>query len=103
MLIARSLNGVPIRRSEERWQHILRRHPEMRSVRDLILETVAAPDRIQRGDFGELLAIRYYAATPLTGKFLVAAYREIGPQDGFLLTAYLTGRPSERRETLWRR
>jgi hypothetical protein len=58
---------------------------------------------IQEGDFAELLAIRFYSRTPLTSKYLIVAYRELGPRDGFILTAYLAARPSARRTTLWRR
>jgi hypothetical protein len=72
-------------------------------MRDQVLETMTDPDTVQAGDAGELLAIRWYAATPLTSKFLVAAYREVSPTDGFVVTAYLTRRPSERRTTLWKR
>jgi len=103
MLIVRSQNGVPIRLTEERWQHIIHRHPEMDNQREWVLETVAEPDMIQQGDFGEVLAIRFYPETPLTSKFLVVAYRELGPDDGFILTAYLTSRPSDRRVMLWKR
>jgi hypothetical protein len=103
MLIVYSTQGVPIRLTDERWQHITRRHPEMSSLRDWILETVAEPELIQRGDFGELLAVRFYVETPLTSKFLVAAYREISAEDGFIVTAYLTRQPSSRRIVLWKR
>jgi hypothetical protein len=103
MLIVHSRNSVPVRLTEERWQHIINRHPEMDSQRERILETLAEPDIIQQGDFGELLAIRLYPETPLTGKFLVVAYREVSSEDGFILTAYLTNRPSARRVTIWKR
>lgn len=103
MLIVRSHSGVPVRLTEERWQHIVRRHPEMDDQRERVLETVTEPDMIQQGDFGELLAIRFYAETLLTSKFLVVAYREIQPNDGFILTAYLTNRPSARRAMIWKR
>jgi len=103
MLIVHSRNGVPIRLTEESWQHIVCRHPEMDDQREQILETMAEPDIIQQGDFGELLAIRFYPETPLTRKFLVVAYREVSPEDGFILTAYLTSRPSSRRATIWKR
>lgn len=103
MWIVYSLNSVPIRLTEERWQHIVRLHPEMDGQQERVLETVAKPDMIQQGDFGEVLAIRFYPETPLTSKFLVVAYRELGPEDGFILTAYLTGRPSDRRVVLWKR
>lgn len=75
----------------------------MDGLRDRVLETVAAPDLLQAGDLGEILAVRWYASTPLTSKFLVTAYREVNPLDGFVVTAYLTRRPSDRRMTLWKR
>jgi len=52
MLIVLSRNGVPVRLTEERWQHIVHRHPEMDDQRERVLETVAEPDMIQQGDFG---------------------------------------------------
>jgi len=103
MLIVHSRNGIPVRLTEERWQHIVRRHPEMDSQRERVLETLAEPDMIQQGDFGEVLAVRFYSETPLTRKFLVVAYREISSEDRFILTAYLTSRPSARRVTIWKR
>ncbi len=80
----------------------MRRHPEMDSLRERVLETVSEPEIIQQGDFGELLAIRFYPQTPLTSKNVVVAYREISSEDGFVLTAYLTNRPSARR-IIWKR
>jgi len=74
----------------------------MDSQRERVLETLAEPDMIQQGDFGEVLAVRFYSETPLTRKFLVVAYREISSEDGFILTAYLTNRPSARRVTSWK-
>lgn len=103
MLVVRSRNGVSVRLTEERWRHIIDRHPEMDGQREKVLETLAGPDMIQEGDFGELLAIKFYAETPLGEKYVVVAYREISTEDGFILTAYLTRRPSSRRETLWKR
>lgn len=68
-----------------------------------ILDTIANPDLIQQGDSGELLAIRYYAVTPLTSKHLVAVYRELDPTDGLVLTAYLTRKPTKKRSLVWSR
>ena len=102
MLIVNSHNAIPIRLSDERWQHIVRRHPELASQRERVLETVAEPETIQEGDFGELLAIRFYPQTPLTNKFLVVAYREASSSDGCVVTAYFARLRSERRKTLWK-
>jgi hypothetical protein len=66
------------------------------------LETVAAPDYVQAGDFGELLAVREYGGLKL-GRFVVVVYHEVGPDDGFVLTAYVAARTSSRRKTLWKR
>jgi hypothetical protein len=101
--IVRSQGGVPIRLTEERWTHVVDNHPEVASMRPQVLETVAEPDLIQQGDSGELLAVRRFEETPLTTKFLVVPYREVSAEDGFVLTAYLTSRPSSSRSVVWKR
>jgi len=58
---------------------------------------------IQQGDFGELIAIRFYEKTPLTSKYLVTMYKEVLDSDGFIITAYFASKPSERRKTVWKR
>ena len=103
MLIVSMITRVPVRLTEERWSHITRGHPEMSGLRDLVLETLADPDMIQEGDFGELLAVRSHSEPPLAGRSLVVVYREVGPDDGFVITAYITRRPSVRRREIWRR
>jgi hypothetical protein len=100
--IVAAQSGVPIRLSDERWQHISRGHPELGDQRSRVLETIAEPDLIQEGDAGERLAVRFYERTPLTSKYLVVAYREASGSDGFIVTAYFTRRPSSRRKTLWK-
>jgi len=74
----------------------------MRDQQDKMIETISSPDSIQEGDFGELLAVRFYSQTPLTRKHLVVAYKEISDQDGFVVTAYFTSTPSKRRVTIWK-
>lgn len=103
MEVVVSVNAVPIRLTDERWQHITSRHPEMVDQQEKLLEAIAKPDQIQVGDTGELLAIRFYPQTPLTSKFMVVAYREVSSDDGFILTSYFTNRPSSRRISLWTR
>jgi len=103
MLIARSKDAVPIRLTEERWEYICKRHPEMEDQQDKVLETVSGPDYIQRGDQGAKMAIRSYEKTPLSSKYLVVVYREIDGSDGFIITAYFTRKPADWREVLWKR
>ena len=103
MEIVSTKNNVPIRLTDERWSHIESNHPEMEVHRAQVLETIGEPDFVQEGDFGVLLAVRQYHQAPLAGKHVLVAYRELGKTDGFVLTAYLTRRPSLRRRVLWQR
>jgi hypothetical protein len=103
MEIALSRNGVRVRLTEERWMHIVSRHPEMAEYRNRVMETVATPDYVQQGDSGELLAVRDYGEGPKPGRLVVVVYREAAPDDGFILTAYVAERTSSRRKILWKR
>jgi hypothetical protein len=103
MLIAYSMDGVPIRLTKERWDHICRRHPEMLNQRESVVKTIRDPMQILKGDFGEKLATRFYRRTPLTSKYLVVAYKELSAGDGFVVTAYLARRLPTWRDRLWRR
>jgi hypothetical protein len=55
--IADSVNGVPIRLTDERWEHILYRRPEMGSFIETVLDAVEYPEYILRGYKGTLIAV----------------------------------------------
>jgi len=95
-------NNVKIRLTEERWIHIITRHPEMKNQKEKVFKTITDPELIQKGDYGELLAIRYFPKTPLTHKYLVVIYKEINKYDGFVLTAYFTTSYSKGRVIKWK-
>ncbi len=97
---ALSRNGVWVRLSAERWQHIATEHPELAGLRTGVLEAVAKADRVLEGHAGELLAVRMLDSS----KALVVAYREVESLDGFVITAFITSRVetlSKRRRQLW--
>ena len=102
MIIVYSKNSVPIRISQERWKHIVDRHPELKDSKEMVVGTIGDPEFILRGDFGELLAVRFYSKTKMGKKYLVAIYKEAEKTDGFLLTAYLTNKLSEKRSIIWK-
>jgi hypothetical protein len=95
---ATSKNGIAIRLTEERWDHITDEHGEMAGLRLDVLETISNPIRVVAGGEGELLAVRELEL----GKYVVVVYRELG-DDGFVITAFVTRRIKslERREQLW--
>ena len=102
MKIIRSIAGVPIRLSTERLNHIARRHPEMADQQDRILETLVSPDYVQEGDSSTLIAVKSYPKTPLSQKSCAVVYRELNATDGFVVTAYFTGRPATWRRIVWK-
>ena len=102
MIIINSINNISIRLTNERWKHIISRHIEMTNEKEKVIETIESPDYIQMGDLNEKLAVKLYKDTPFETKYLVVVYKEISAIDGFILTAYFTRKPSERRKILWK-
>ena len=94
---ADSVNGVPIRLTDERWEHILDSHPELASYRETILDAIENPDYILASRRGAL------AAVVVLGRkaFLHVFYVEKSRRDGFILSAYLEGE-MDKRKILWR-
>ena len=94
--VVRSVNGVPIRLSEERWSHILKGHRELRDFQVEVLLTVLRPEAVYRSppdpERGpQFAAVRMFARLRTIGLAdnLVVHYREVSVDDGFILTSYL--------------
>ena len=90
---ALSCKGNIIRLTEERWIHITSSHPEMAFLLEGVLNTIAAPDIIFKGDFGESISVK-----KINDKYLVVPYKE--EEDGFIITAYIT-KKLRGREIIW--
>jgi len=98
-----SVNGVPIRLSVERREHIENHHPETTNQEKEILETINSPDCVQKGDAGTLLAVKRYGKTPVSeNKYLVVAYKETSDIDGFVLIAYYQS-DLRKRVIIWKK
>lgn len=96
MEIANSVNGIPIRLTDERWQHIVGSRPYMQSYYDEILDTIENPIWILRGHGGTLVAVQSIKRS----SYLHVIYREISRNDGFVITAFLT-RKVNRSAIIW--
>ena len=81
-----SRNGVAIRLTDERWQHIIEEHAELLGLLDDVLKTIGDAERVLSGSAGELLAVRMMEL----GKAMVVVYREVDAADGFVITAFVT-------------
>ena len=85
--IARSKNQVPIRLTEERWLHIVTSHTEMNGNILELIKTNEDPETITKGVSDELRCIRFFPNTHLGPKYLMVAYKELSPNDGFIIAA----------------
>jgi hypothetical protein len=79
--------------------HVEEEHPELSGMRSDVLDTIENAERILSGSAGELLAVHRMT----DGKQLVVVYRELGSNDGFVITAFLTRRMASlnRRQQIW--
>src|SRR2546421_4456314 len=96
--IVDSVNGVPIRLTEERWEHILDSHPEVASYCETILDAIENPDYIlasRRGAFAAVVVLGRKA-------FLHVFYVEKSRRDGFIISAYLEEK-MDKTKILWRK
>lgn len=73
MNMAISVNGVPIRLTDERWHHIIDGHVDLFNYREDILRIIEEPEAIYRGRRGSLIAVRSYGRRG----FLAVFYREV--------------------------
>lgn len=96
--IAYSINGVPIRLTEERWEHIVSNKPYMTIYYDKVLEAIENPTWILRGYAGALVAVLSLARQ----NYLHIVYREISQDDGFIITGFIS-RKINRRMIIWPR
>jgi len=96
--IAHSVNGVPIRLTDERWEHILDSHPELASLRETLLDAVENPDYILASRRGALGAVVVLGRKT----FLHVFYVEKSRHDGFILSAYLEEKMNKTK-ILWRK
>lgn len=103
--IVYSKNGVPIRLTEERWEHITESHIDMKGNQELLLETVREPDMILQGVTDEFRSVKFFPETHLGPKYIVVAYKEVSKEDGFIVTAYKTSKIEKivKRGVIWSR
>ena len=83
--------------------HIVARHPEVRTYTHEILETTRNPDLIIRGLRGELKALKFYQALHIGSKYLVVVYREFR-EERVIITAYFTSNMAKvKGEVVWKK
>lgn len=96
MLMALSVNGVPIRLTAERWMHITEARDELAGRMDEVLDCIESPDWVTKGYRGSLIAWKGYGRRG----YLAVVYKEHGARDGFVITAFMT-RKAKKGNKVW--
>jgi len=101
MRIFEDRSGRIIRLTQERHDHLLDGHPEMRGQLERVGQALRQPEKVVRSrtDPEVELFYRQYERTPVTTKFLCAVVKA-GAGDPFLVTAYFTDSVKQ-GEILW--
>jgi hypothetical protein len=94
-----AFDGIRVALSEERWRHIVLRHPELKNEKSLILDAVATPDEVYVDPTGAIHALKHAGGV---SDFLVVIYSVNG--EGYIRTThYTSSRRKARRYKLFRR
>src|SRR5437879_3599099 len=96
--IVYSLNNVPIRLTEERWEHIAEAHPYMTRYYEEMLDALDDPEYILHGHRGSLIAVLALGRK----KVLQVMYRELNRDDGFIISAYIKT-SFDKKKAIWSR
>ena len=95
-----SINNIPVRLTDERWNHIVENHNDIAGYYYDVLEAVANPTWVLEGDENELWAIKLISKR----KAFLVIYREsIEHKDGFIITAFITTKIKKllKRRIIW--
>ena len=92
----KSIFDKRVRLTEERWKHIVERHPEVEGYLEMVLKTVSAPEIVTHGWTDESCAIM-----SVGDQDLVVIYKD--QVDGFVVTAFLSRSRKyfEKRGIIW--
>ena len=82
-----AFDGTKVALSQERWRHIVLRHPELKNATELILDVVAHPDEVYVDPTGAFHALKRVSGV---SDFLVVIYSV--EDEGYIRTAYYTSK-----------
>lgn len=91
--------GFTVRTSENYWQRLIAKHPDIADLEDLVKHTLASPDEIRRSSRDTGIFLFYLARKEK--RWVVAVARRLNGT-GFLVTAYQTDAIKE-GESIWHR
>lgn len=96
-----AFNGTKVLLTEERWKHIVLRHPELEDKLTLVLDAVANPDEVYVDAAGAFHALKRLVGE--VSDYLVVIYLKEN-REGYIRTAFYTSyRRKDRRYKLFKK
>ncbi len=90
--VVKSINGVPIRLTDERWyEHIVFNRSYMSGYMEAVLDAVENPQFVLRGHHKSKVAVINFGRQ----RWLHVVYRELSKTDGFIITATIENEYNE--------
>ena len=97
-----AFDGSEVALTEERWRHIVFRHPELKPKMQLILDAVAHPDEVYVDTAGDVHALKHLEND--VSDYVVVIYKPEDAKRGYIRTAYYTNTKGKvRRYRLFRK
>jgi len=96
--ISKALDATEVVVDDERWRHVLDRHPELKEMLHVVNEAISAPDEAFVDVHGAVHLVKRLRSGP--SDFLVTVVRRSGPKV-HLITAYCTN--EKRKERRYRK
>lgn len=93
----KDLLGINFRLTEERWKHIIRRHPEIKAKKKFISRTLAKPDIIVVSKLDP--SVHIYQSKREDDYYFTVVVHTL---DRFIITAYITNQ-IKRGVVLWKK
>ena len=85
--------GRKLRMTNWNWQHVIRRHPEISSEKEKIIETLENPDKINNSikDEKARFYYKYYKHRQSANKFMMVLVKYLNG-DGFIISVHFIPR-----------
>lgn len=107
--IVKSKSGASMRLTEKQWKHITAARPQLEDFQGEILKAIEHPDEVYAPPprvRPQLHAIKKFKRLANIGlsENIVVVYRELTPEEGFIITAFpISDRRKRRMYRLWRK
>jgi len=92
--ITTAFDGTKVALTEERWKHIVMRHPELDNKMARVIEVVSKPDELYVDSAGIIHVLKRLVQE--ISDYLVVIYRKEN-KEGYIRTAYYTSSRRKRR------